>query len=119
MREKDDLDFEIRFYERLVAEKPDFLDALIPLAEVYTRKGFHEKGLEIDRRLAELCRTDPVVHYNLACSLSLTGQNKEAIRALKRAVRLGYRDFTYLRRDPDLKGLQGDPEFQTIFSRRK
>ena len=68
-----DLDFEISFLEGVLKHRPNYIDALAPLAEAYTRRGFFEKGLEIDKRLAFLCQDDPVVHYNLACSYVLSG----------------------------------------------
>src|SRR5690242_11891749 len=116
-RPKDeDLDFEISFYEGILKRSPDFVDALIPLAASYTRKGLHEKGLEIDKRLSKLCKDDPIVHYNLACSLALVGHKKEALTALRRAVGLGYADFAHMKKDPDLKSLHGDPEFESLAS---
>ncbi|MBI3307385.1 MAG: hypothetical protein HYZ84_06255 [Candidatus Omnitrophica bacterium] len=108
------LDFEITFFERLIKEKPDYLEALIPLAAAYTRKGLYEKGLGVDKTLARLCKKDPVVHYNLACSLALVGQKKQAIQVLKTAIELGYRDFEHLKKDPDLQSLCEDPEFQNL-----
>lgn len=114
MKEADDLDFEIAFFEGLVKQNPKHIEALLPLAEAYTRKGFYEKGLEIDKRLAELCKEDPSVYYNLACSLALTGKKKGAITALRRALRLGYLDFNHLRKDPDLKALHGERDFEKL-----
>lgn len=113
------LNFEIRFYEKLVKGKRDFVDALIPLAEAYTKKGWYDKGLKIDQRLSRLLKDDDVVHYNLACSLALMGQEKKALAALKKAVRLGYDDFRHMKRDPDLKALQQHPEFVKLFKRKK
>lgn len=118
-KKKEELgDFEVTFYEGVLKRRPDYVDALIPLAEAYTRLGQHEKGLEMDKRLAELCKDDPVVHYNLACSYALLGMKKEAIKALREAVKLGYCDFAHLRKDADLKSLQDEPEFQSIASQR-
>ena len=107
-------DFEITFFERLVKESPDFVDALIPLAEAYTKKGLHEKALVLDKRLARLKPNDPTVHYNLACSFALVGKKEEAFQALERAVRLGWDNFEHLKKDADLKNLQSDPRFQTL-----
>ncbi|MDP3920715.1 MAG: hypothetical protein Q8R76_07925 [Candidatus Omnitrophota bacterium] len=107
-------DYEMSFYEGLLREHPDYIDALIPLAELYTSKGLYEKGLDVDLRLSQLRKKDPVIHYNLACSLCLVGRKKEALTVLKRAIRLGYSDFDHLRRDSDLKILQGDPEFEKL-----
>lgn len=112
-------DFEISFYEKIVREKPDYVEALTALAGAYTAKGFYEKGLAIDKRLARLCGKDPVVFYNLACSYALIGQTDDAFEALHRAVKLGYRDFQYLERDKDLKSLHQDPRFQTLISKAR
>ncbi|HTL48058.1 MAG TPA: hypothetical protein VL688_08385 [Verrucomicrobiae bacterium] len=115
-RKSDRIDFEIAFYESLVKDKEDFVDALIPLAHAYTEKGWFEKGLEIDRRLARLLKDDGIVHYNLACSLALLGKSREALRALRRALVLGYEDFEHLKQDPDLKSLHKMPEFKKILA---
>jgi tetratricopeptide (TPR) repeat protein len=113
---KEPQDFEITFYEGVLKRRPEYIEALIPLAEAYTRKGLYEKGLEMDQRLSKLCKEDPIVHYNLACSYALVGKKKEALKALRRSVELGYCDFAHLRRDPDLKGLHGDPDFDSLAS---
>ena len=39
---QDDTDFEIRFYESLLEKKPDFIEALAALGDLYTHKGFYE-----------------------------------------------------------------------------
>ena len=112
------LEFEIRFFEKLVQDKPDFVDAMIPLAAAYTRKGCLDRGLDMDRRLSRLLQNDPVVYYNLACSLALTGNPDDAMDALRRAVDLGYDDFEYLLKDSDLKSLRDHPQFQELLERK-
>jgi len=114
---EEDLDFEMAFYEKLLKRDPHFVWALIPLGEAYTKKGLHEKALEIDRRLAELRREDPVVYYNLACSLALLGKEAEAFEALERSLQLGFDDLEHLQEDPDLKELRQDPRFQSLLLR--
>ena len=116
MLEVKSLDFEISFFERLVEESPNFVDALIPLAEAYTRKGLYAKGLHIDKRLAKICPKDSTVRYNLACSLALLGRKKEAFSALLSAIKLGYCDFEHLRKDPDLKSLHTEPQFKQLIA---
>ncbi len=107
-----DLDFEISFLEGVLKHRPNYIDALAPLAEAYTRRGLFEKGLEIDKRLAFLCKDDPIIHYNLACSLVLSGFTAKALTALKKAVRLGFADLGHLEKDPDLKPLRDYVPFQ-------
>ena len=110
-------DFEIQFYEGIIHRSPSYIEALIPLAEAYTRKGLYQKGLEIDKLLASLCAEDPVVFYNLACSRALVGHKKEALAALTQAIHLGYNDFAHLLQDPDLKSLHEEPAFRRILSK--
>jgi len=108
-------DFEILFYEKLLEKRPNFIQALSCLGEAYTRKGFYEEGLKIDRKLVQLKPEDPIVHYNLSCSLSLLGKTEEALEELKKAVLLGYDDFSYLLEDPDLENVRKLPTFLEFF----
>jgi tetratricopeptide (TPR) repeat protein len=112
-------DFEIAFYENILKERPDFIGVLTLLADVYTRKGFYQKGLEVDQRLASLKPDDPTIHYNLACSLSLVGKPKDALHELKKAVLFGYDDFFYIEKDADLGNLRKLPEFKNFFAKLK
>lgn len=116
---KIDLDFEISFYEKLLEKRPDFVQALMALGNGYTKRGDFKKGLEVDLRLSQLRKDDPLVHYNLACSYSLLGLIENAFSSLKAAVGLGYQDFDYMRRDPDLENLRKDERFQYIFKELK
>jgi tetratricopeptide (TPR) repeat protein len=110
------LEFEISFYEKLLRRYPDFTDVLVPLANAYTRRGFHEKGLEIDLRLTRLRGHDPLNWYNLACSYSLLQRVDEAAVALRRSLELGYRDLGYLQKDPDLRNLRQSPHYRELLS---
>lgn len=110
-------DFEIVFYENIVKERPDFIGALISLGDAYTRCGFYTEGLTVDQKLADLKPDDPVIHYNLACSLSLTGKPKEALDELKKAVLLGYDDFSYILEDADLESVRNLDEFGSFFNK--
>lgn len=101
-----ELDVEITFLEGLIRRDPGYVDALQLLGDNYTRRGRFEDGLQVDQKLAELEPGNPLSFYNLACSLSLTGKLDEAARALESALDLGYRDFKWMSRDPDLKALR-------------
>ena len=112
-------DFEIKFYENILKERPDFVNVLILLGDVYTKKGFYREGLAVDKRLAKLKPDDPLIHYNLACSLSLSGRPKEALEELKKAILFGYDDFSYINKDYDLKNLRELPEFKMFCAKLK
>lgn len=108
------LEFEITFYQKLLHDYPDFVDVLIPLGEAYTRRGLHDKGLEVDLRLTQLRGEDAVVWYNLACSYSLLQKVEDSAQALHRAIELGYTDFDHLRKDPDLLNLKRSPAYRQV-----
>ena len=105
-REQRDLDIEIQFLEGVVRRDRRYVEALQLLGDDYTRRGRFKDGLQVDRRLARLCPEDQLVHYNLACSFSLTEEFRKAAHALRKALQSGYRDFEHLRRDSDLEPLR-------------
>ena len=111
---KEDLRFEIAFFEGITVRDPDFVEALQILGDAYTKTGQWEKGLQIDQRLAKLCADNPLVFYNLACSYSLLNRVDEAFAALDHAIQLGYNDARWLTRDPDLDNLRRDNRFEKI-----
>lgn len=110
------LDFEIHFYEKLLAAYPDFVDVLGPLGQAYTRRGLVEKGLQVDLRMVQLRSNDTIAWYNLACSYSLLKRLDEALEALQRAVELGYSDLPHLQSDPDLLNLRQFPKYQKVLA---
>ena len=110
------LDFEIRFYEKLLAVYPDFIDVLVPLGDAYTRRGLYEQGLQIDLRLTQLRADDPLSWYNLACSYSLLKRIEESAVALRRSVELGYRDVAHLQHDPDLINFRQSRHYRELLA---
>jgi tetratricopeptide (TPR) repeat protein len=119
LKEKRDLDVEIGFLEGIVKRDPGYADALQVLGDDYTRRGRHAEGLKIDEHLVKLRPADPMAHYNLACSYSLTNRIDLAALALEKALRLGYRDFKWLAEDPDLENLRQDPQYRKIRAKLK
>jgi tetratricopeptide (TPR) repeat protein len=113
-REQRELDVEIEFIEGVVHRDPTYVEALQVLGDDYTRRGRYHEGLKIDEQIAHLRPFDPTVLYNLACSYSLTGQSDLAVVALEKAINVGYTDFKWLSRDPDLANVRKHPGFAKI-----
>ena len=109
-----DLDAKIEFMEGLVRRAPDYVEALQLLGDHYTARGRYAEGLQVDERLARLQPDNALVFYNLACSYSLTDQFDQAFAALNVALALGYNDFKWVARDPDLKKLRAQPAFAEL-----
>ena len=113
-KESRDLEIKIAFLEGIVRREPGYVEALQLLGDQYTLRGQIENSLEIDERLSRLDPRNPMVFYNLACSYSLNGNVDRAASALERALSLGYRDFKWLARDPDLRTLRKHPLYRNI-----
>ncbi|HXT12666.1 MAG TPA: hypothetical protein VN873_13975 [Candidatus Angelobacter sp.] len=113
-QETKDLDVKIQFMEGIVRRDPHYIEALQLLGDHYTQRGKYEQGLKVDEQLSRLEPRNPLVFYNLACSYSLTGEVDSAATALDKALALGYRDFKWLAKDPDLRTLRKHPLFRTI-----
>lgn len=111
------LAFMAEFLETAVRHTPENVDALAELGHVYTRLGRFVEGLEVDRRLVGLVPSNPTVHYNLACSLALSGLTDPALASLEEAVQLGYTDGEFMTGDEDLKTLWGTPRFEALVAR--
>jgi len=109
-----EIDVEISFLEGLVRRDPNYVDALQLLGDDYTMRGRIEEGLRVDQKLSQLEPQNPTVFYNLACSFSLAGKLDEAAHAVESALDLGYRDFKWLSRDPDLKALRKHPHYERL-----
>jgi tetratricopeptide (TPR) repeat protein len=108
------LDFELEFFGRILERHPDYVDVLRVQGNNLTLKGRYLEGLQIDKRLVLLRPEDPLAHYNLACSYALLKRPEHALRMLRRAVELGYRDFRYMREDRDLDSIRHDPRFRQM-----
>ncbi len=113
-KKKEDVDFQIAFYEGVLKCAPHFIEALAAVGDLYTKTGYLQKGLDADLRLASLRQDDPIVFYNLACSHALLNQTRFALAALSKAIEFGYDDFAYLKKDPDLENLLKDEQVQAF-----
>lgn len=114
MDRQDDHSFEIDFFEGVHRHNPTDPEVIEILGSLYSDLGKVDDSLRMDSRLVDLQPKNPTAHYNLACSLALKSRNDDALRALRQAVDLGYRDVKWLIDDPDFQELRQHPDFQDI-----
>lgn len=112
-----DLDTKISFLEGVIRRDPRFVEALQILGDHYTERGRYAESLRVDQQLSQLEPGNPLVFYNLACSYSLNQELPAAAAALDQALSLGYCDFKWLARDPDLRPLRQHPLYRSIRDR--
>jgi len=108
------LDFELEFFQGILANHANYVEVLRALGQLLTLKGRYPEVMQIDKRLVQLRPSDPLAHYNLACSFALLKRADQSIKTLQRAVELGYRDFRYMREDRDLEFIRHDPRFREL-----
>jgi Flp pilus assembly protein TadD len=108
------IEFELDFLAAILERRPEFVEALKAHAKNLALARRHQEGVQFDRRITRLRPEDALARYNLACSLVLIRQHDEAIVELRRAVELGYRDFTFMMKDRDLDGIRRDPRFRDL-----
>jgi tetratricopeptide (TPR) repeat protein len=116
---KNDPEFDIAFYEKVLGRCPSYVDVVELLGGLYTKTGRIADGLRMDRKLVRLDPGNATAHYNLACSLALSKRRSDALRALRKAVELGYDDLKWMEKDPDLEGLKRHPEFLRLLGELK
>ena len=83
---------------------------------LYTEMGRYQDGLRADRDMVRMEPDSPNAWYNLACSLSLTGQPDDAFAALEKAIALGYDDAEWMQDDDDFEPIKKDPRFARILA---
>ena len=119
MARPSDPEFEIQFFESVLKRDARYTEVIEILGGLYTKQGRINDGLRMDRKLVRLLPANPTAHYNLACSLALVKRKADALRSLRQAVELGYRDFDWMQQDPDLDGLKNHPDFRALLDQLK
>ncbi len=119
MARKEDPAFDITFYESVLRREPRYADVVEILGGLYTKVGRVADGLRMDRKLVRLQPANATAHYNLGCSLALVKRKTDALRALRRAIELGYTDRRWMAEDPDLAGLRKSPAFVAMLDALK
>ena len=56
-------------------------------------------------------------HYNIACAHAKLGNIPEAVASLSKAIDFGFNNLDTIRADPDLRSIQGAPEFKALLNK--
>jgi TolB-like protein/Flp pilus assembly protein TadD len=59
---------------------------------------------------------DSVMLYNAACLYSRLGETRRAVDTLRQAIDAGVRNYSWMKNDPDLDAIRGDPEFIALMA---
>jgi tetratricopeptide (TPR) repeat protein len=114
---REQIDFEIDFYQRILQRNPTYIDVLKRQGELLSNRGRHEEALLCDAKIVCELPKNAEAHYNLACSQACIGRIEESIASLTTALDLGYSDFEHLKEDADLVPLWNHPHFIALLQR--
>ncbi len=98
---------------------PEDVRARILLAADYASIGRETDSIRQLEMAVALRPNDSSVLYNAACTYAVLDKRAEALAMLIRAKEAGYSNLDWIRRDPDLECLHGNPEFEAMFPETK
>ena len=100
-----------RNYKMALHHDKTLYQVYINLSTAYLQGGAYSEALKTLEQLRSMQPENPMLHYNLACYYSLTGDNRSALESLKKATILGFKNKRQIESDSDLKNLRKNKEF--------
>jgi non-specific serine/threonine protein kinase len=101
--------------EQHLRQVPEDARARMLLAGHYAALNRLEDAMRETNMAMTLRPKEANVLYNGACTFCLMKKKTEALDALRRAWAAGWTDPNWVRKDPDLAMLHGDPEFEQLY----
>jgi TolB-like protein/tetratricopeptide (TPR) repeat protein len=108
----------IQALESQLRESPEDARARSLLAAYYTEEGREDDAMREANMAMHLRPNEATILYNAACTFCKLNRKSEAMDALSKAWRAGFRDPDWVRRDPDLALLHGDLEFEKLYPQK-
>ncbi len=100
--------------ERAVEINPGDQRALYLGVGALRQLGDFKRAEEWTARVLALDPEEPATLYNLACDQAVMGHTEKALELLEHAIARGFAHSDWLRNDPDLTSLRGEPRFELL-----
>jgi len=101
--------------ENHLKQVPEDARARILLSADYAELDRVEDSLKELHLAITLRANEASILYNAACTYALLKRKAEALDTLRMAWEAGFKDSTWVRRDPDLAMLRDEPEFERLY----
>jgi tetratricopeptide (TPR) repeat protein len=100
--------------ERVASDLPGDMQVCLALGWCYKRTGRIDRAVQSIEQALETEPEDALLHYNLACYLSLAGEKDRALEHLAKAFEYdpAYRDM--IAAETDFDPIRSDPGFQAL-----
>ncbi len=108
----------IQALEAHIREVPEDARARSLVASDYAEIGRTEDAKREATMAITLRPNESSILYNAACTFCGLNMKAEAMDALTKAWRAGFKDTDWVRRDPDLAILMDDPEFERLYPKK-
>ena len=92
-------------------QNPDDARAHIIYATALIRLDKKEEAEKEAERAIELSPDDALMSYNVACFNSKLGNKDLSIKYLNQAIKSGYANYEWIKRDSDLNNIRNEPEY--------
>jgi non-specific serine/threonine protein kinase len=109
----------IQAHESHLREVPEDARSRSLLAGCYAEVGRADDSKREATMAMTLRPNESSILYNAACTFCSLNQKGEAMEALAKAWRAGFRDSDWVRGDPDLALLHKEPEFERLYPRKE
>jgi TolB-like protein/Flp pilus assembly protein TadD len=106
------------FYPNYLLHHPDDSRAHQFYAFTLKRLGRLEEAKKEMYKGVQQNLNDPIIIYNAACFYALIDEKTLAIETLKKAIDNGFRNYDYLKHDPDFCSLRKEPNFIALMERK-
>ena len=92
-------------------QNPDDARGRMIYAHMLCTTGREELGKSEAQAAIDAGPEDSVMLYNAACLYAKLGETRRAVDTLRQAIDAGVKNFPWMKHDPDLNSLRGDPDF--------
>lgn len=94
--------------------RPSNIDVWLALGWCYKRTGRLDRAVDALQRALDVDGQSAMIHYNLACYLSLLNQKSDAISHLAQALAIDPDYRLLIAEESDFNPLRDDPDFQAL-----
>lgn len=112
-----DYDKAIKEFSAAIEKHPKYEMAYNDRAAAYMRLNKFDEAKDDLTKALLINPRNPVTYYNFASLHAIQKQSGLALDYLDKALETGFKDYDFLRADPDLNNIRKNPEFRKILER--